>query len=254
MISYLQAILLGIIQGITEWLPVSSSGHLVLLQQYFKLDVPVAFDVILHVGTLIVIFLVFGKDILAIFKSLLSWQWDQNTKLLLFIILASIPTGIIGLVFHDWLIGLFSSILAVGIALLFTGTIVYLSKFSVSNKKLTWWKSVVIGVVQGLAIIPGISRSGSTISFGLLMGVNRSQIAKFSFLLSVPAILGAAILEGKDLVLVNIGPMIIGTLTSVIVGYFALKYLLGLIKQGKFYYFSYYCWALGLVVLALALR
>ena len=254
MISYLQAILLGIVQGITEWLPISSSGHLVLFQQWFGLKVPVAFDVILHVGTLMVVLLVFWKDILKIFKSLFKWQWDKNTKLLLFIILGSIPTGIIGLVFHDWLISLFSSILVVGIALLFTGAIVYLSKFPKKDEKLNWWKAVIVGVVQGLAIIPGISRSGSTISFGLLMKVKRSEIAKFSFLLSVPAIMGAAILEGKNLVLVDIGPMIVGTLTSVVVGYFALKYLLRLIKEGKFYYFSYYCWALGSIVLAFALR
>ena len=196
----------------------------------------------------------FWKDILEILRSLVKWKWDKNTKLLLFIILGSIPTGVIGLVFRDWFKSLFSSILTVGIALLFTGTIVYVSKFPKKDGKLNWWKSILVGVAQGLAIIPGISRSGSTISFGLLMKVNRREIAKFSFLLSVPAILGAAILEGKDLVLVNFGPMIVGTLTSVVVGYFALRYLLGLIKQGKFYYFSYYCWALGLLVLAFALR
>ena len=254
MISYLQAILLGIVQGLTEWLPISSSGHLVLLQQYFGLKVPVAFDVILHVGTLIVILLVFWKDIVNIFKSLFAWKWDPNTKLLLFIVLGSIPTGIIGLVFHDWFISLFSSILTVGIALLFTGTIVYLSKFPKDNLKLIWWKSIIVGIVQGLAIIPGISRSGSTISFGLFMKINRQEIAKFSFLLSVPAILGAAVLESKDLVLVDFGAIVVGTLTSIIVGYFALKYLLKLLYQNKFHYFSYYCWALGLVVLAFALR
>jgi len=254
MITYLQAILLGIVQGITEWLPISSSGHLVLLQQFFGLKVPVAFDVILHVGTLIVIFLVFGKDILEIFRSLFKWQWDKNTQLLLFIVLGSIPTGIIGLVFRDWFKSLFSSILAVGIALLVTGTILYLSQYPKPVKKLNWWKSVIVGVVQGLAIIPGISRSGSTISFGLFMKINRREVAKFSFLLSVPAILGAAIVEAKDLVLVDAGAMIVGTLTSIIVGYFALKYLLKLLYHNKFHYFSYYCWGLGLVVLALALR
>lgn len=253
MISYLQAILLGIVQGITEWLPVSSSGHLVLLQEYFNLDVPVAFDVILHFGTLIVIFLVFWKDIINIIKSLIALKWDSNTKLLSFIVLGSIPIAIIGYTFHDFFIELFSNVTAIGIALLVTGTFLFLSKFPIDNKNLNWWKSIIIGLAQAAAIVPGISRSGATISAGLFMNVNRKDIAKFSFLLSIPAILGATVMEAKNLVLVNLDAIIIGTLTSIIVGYFALKFLLKLIQQKKFHYFSYYCWVLGLVVLGLTL-
>ena len=249
MVNYIQALILGIVQGITEWLPVSSSGHLVLLQQYFGLDVPVAFDVILHVGTLIVILLVFWKDILAIIKSTFALRWDANTKLLLFIVLGSIPTALIGWFFHDFFIGLFSNVAAVGIALLLTGTLLFLSKFPKDNKQLNWWKSVVVGIAQGVAIIPGISRSGSTISTGLFMGIERKKVARFSFLLSVPAVIGATMLEAKDLVLVDVGAVVVGTLAAVIVGYFALKYLLKLIQERKFYYFAYYCWILGIVVL-----
>jgi undecaprenyl-diphosphatase len=249
----LQAVLLGIVQGIAEWLPISSSGHLVLVQEFFRLDVPVLFDVILHLGTLLVVLLVFWKDLLAIIKSLLALRWDEYTKLALFILIASIPAALIGYLFRDFFASLFSNTFAVGFAFLATGTILFLTRYAREKHSINWKNSLVIGFAQAIAIIPGISRSGSTISAGLLLGVKREKIARFSFLLSVPAVLGAAVLESKDFAKIEVLPALVGTLVSVVIGYFALKYLLKLVEKGKLYYFSWYCWGLGFAVLAFSL-
>ncbi|MBW2992838.1 undecaprenyl-diphosphate phosphatase, partial [Candidatus Woesearchaeota archaeon] len=241
--NIVQALILGIVQGITEWLPVSSSGHLVLVQEYFGLSVPVAFDVMLHAATLLVVFVIFWKDIIAILKSLLKLKWDENTKLLVFIIIASIPIALIGYLFHDFFVSLFSNVIAVGIALLCTGTFLYFTKIPKHNKQLNWWKAVIVGIAQAIAIIPGISRSGSTISAGLYMNIDRKKIARFSFLLSIPAIIGASIFEFKNLVFVDTSSIVVGSIASFIVGYISLKWLLKIIHRGKFHNFSYYCWS-----------
>lgn len=251
--NIIQALILGIIQGITEWLPISSSGHLVLAQQYFGLDVPLAFDVILHLGTLLVVFIVFWKDILEIAKSSLKFRWDENTKLLLFIIIGTIPIALVGFFFRDFIKSLFESVLAVGIALLVTGTVLFLTKFTKDKTKLNWWKALIVGIAQAFALIPGISRSGSTISAGLYLGIKREKIAKFSFLMFIPAMIGATILEIGEIVNVELMPTIVGTLTSIIVGYISLKWLLKIIQKGKFHYFSYYCWILGIITIIIAL-
>jgi undecaprenyl-diphosphatase len=253
MLNYFHALILGIVQGLTEWLPVSSSGHLVLFQKYFGLSVPVAFDVVLHLGTLLVVFIVFWKDILAILKSLFAWRWDDNTKLLLYLVIGSIPIAFVGFFWHDFLVGLFSSVLVVAIGLLVTGTLLYFSKLFKGVDNPNWYKTFLIGIAQSFAIIPGLSRSGATISMGLFLGIDRRKVARFSFLLSIPAILGATLFEFKNLVGLEVGPVIFGTVVSIFVGYFALKFLLKLVLQNRFHYFAYYCWALGLVLLCLIL-
>ncbi|MBW3003901.1 undecaprenyl-diphosphate phosphatase [Candidatus Woesearchaeota archaeon] len=254
MISLLQAIILGIVQGITEWLPVSSSGHLVIFQEWMGLSAPLIFDIFLHVGTLIVILLVFWKDIIEILKSLFRLDFKSHYgKLLLFIIIGSIPTALIGYYFNDAFTGFFQNLTVVGIALLVTGCLLFFSERFEKQKGLNAIDSILIGIVQGLAIIPGISRSGSTISVGLLRGVDKKLVAKFSFLLSVPAVIGATILEyDAAAVSVNFMPIIVGTAVSVIVGYLSLRWLLRLIIQKKFHYFSYYCFVVGIVLLVLA--
>jgi undecaprenyl-diphosphatase len=249
----IQALILGIIQGITEWLPVSSSGHLVLLQQLFGLGANVAFDALLHIATIIVIFMVFWKDILAIVKSFFSFKWDENTKLLLFIIIATIPTALMGLVFQDFFKALFTNMLLLGVFFIINGLILFLTRFiKVKNKALNWWQSFIIGVAQGASIIPSISRSGATVSTGLFFGIKRQTLIKFSFLMAIPAIIGAFILEFNGLSFENPLALILGSLAALIVGYFSLKLIIRTIEKGKWYVFAYYCFALGIIILALS--
>lgn len=249
-----QAIILGIVQGITEWLPISSSGHLMILHELFGFGTDVAFDVLLHVATLVVILIVFWKDILAILKSLFAWRWDENTKLLLFIVLATIPTALFGLLLQDWLLGLFTNLLLLGVFFVINGLILLMTKFIAAPKKtLNWWQSLVIGLAQGLSIIPSLSRSGLTISTGMFLGIKKENLIKFSFLMAVPAIIGAAILELDKLVITDIVPVIAGTLASLVVGYLSLRWLIKLVEKSKLYEFGYYCIIVGLVILAIVL-
>ncbi len=245
----IKAVILGLVQGITEWLPVSSSGHLAILQNYFGLEVPVLFDVVLHVATLFVIIAVFWKDILKCLKALSKWDWrSEYGKLNKFIIIGSIPTAIIGYVFHDIFISFFQNLFAVGIALLVTGCILFLCRNKKPKKEVGNQSSLLIGIMQGLAIIPGISRSGATIGSGILMGVDRKKVARFSFLLATPAIIGATIFEFSSIGQLEIVPTLAGSVVSFIVGYFSLKTLLKLITQNKFWMFSIYCWILGMTL------
>ena len=249
--EFYQAIILGIVQGITEWLPISSSGHLVIFQELFGFGTDVAFDVLLHLATLIVILAVFWKDVLAIIKSVFSTRWDENSKLLFYILLASIPTAVFGLVFHDWLIGLFSNLLLLGVFFIVNGIILFLTRFAKASRQLNWRRSIVMGVAQGLSIIPSISRSGATVSAGMFLGIRKENLIKFSFLMAIPAIIGAFILEAKNLTLTNPLPLILGSLTAMIVGYFALKLMIKTIEKGKLHYFAYYCLVLGILILIL---
>jgi undecaprenyl-diphosphatase len=254
MLSLLQAIILGIVQGITEWLPISSSGHLVIFQQLFGLQVPVFFDVLLHLGTLTVIFVFFWKDIIKLFKALV--QRDSNSeygKLLIFITIGSIPTALIGILFNEVLASFFSNLLVVGIGLIATGTLLFFCERRESNKELKLRDSLWIGLVQGLAIIPGISRSGATIGTGLLRGLNREKVTRFSFLLSIPAIIGAAIFESGNVTWSTVEwfPVIVGIVVSGLVGYFSLKLLLRFVKERRLRWFSWYCWGLGVLLLTL---
>ncbi|MBU4501064.1 MAG: undecaprenyl-diphosphate phosphatase [Nanoarchaeota archaeon] len=251
MITFLQAVILGIIQGITEWLPISSSGHLALAQMYFGLSVPVAFDVMLHVATLAVVFIVFWKDIVNILKAVLSLDFkSENGKLALYIIIANIPTAIIGFAFRDTFKSFFYNRYAIASALIFTSIFLYFSDRKTGNKKLNYKNTFLIGIAQGIAIIPGISRSGITISMGLLGKIDRKLVAKFSFLLSIPAIIGASIFEVKNLALADISiPLLsVAMISSFIVGYISLKLLLKIIINKKFHLFAYYCFILGLIL------
>lgn len=245
-----QAIILGIVQGITEWLPISSSGHLVLFQELFGFKANVAFDVLLHVATLLVIIIVFWKDILEIAKSLFAWRWDEHTRMLLFIVLATIPTAIIGLLFKDWLLGLFTNMLLLGVFFIINGIILLLTRFAKEGKELGWKHSIMMGFAQGLSIIPSLSRSGLTISTGMFFGVKKENLVKLSFLMAVPAILGAFVLEAKNIVFADIGAMIAGSIAALTVGYFALRFTIKAVENGKWHYFAYYCLVLGILITA----
>lgn len=270
--NLLQAILLGTIQGLTEFLPVSSSGHLVLFQSLFGLQEPeVFFDICLHAGTLIAVFAVFFREILSILKTLarlpalgreaggMKSLFGTNTdvRISVLIVAGTIPTGLLGVLFHGIADRIFSNLPLVGIMLLVTGTLLWITRGLKTSGRLVsgmgMKDAVLLGIVQGLAIVPGISRSGSTISAALLMGIDREVAGRYSFLLSIPAIVGAIVLGFEsDLLEKSSAPaaaLIGGTLAAALVGYLALVYLLKIIKHGKFYLFSPYCWVVGILAL-----
>jgi undecaprenyl-diphosphatase len=252
MLTLFQAIILGIVQGVTEWLPISSSGHLVIVQELFGWNVPLFFDILLHLGTVIVICLIFWKDILKILRAVIKRDFKSEYGRLFFLILAgSLPTAFIGIIFYGVLESFFTNLVVVGIALIITGIILYQTRYHVDNKKLKLKPAFIIGFAQGLSIIPGISRSGATIGIGLLQGIDRKKLVRFSFLLSIPAVIGATIYEMRGVVWtwVEWAPVIVGTIVSGIVGYFSLKLLIKFVEERRLESFSWYCWVLGAALL-----
>lgn len=252
----LNEIILGIIQGITEWLPVSSSGHLVIAQHYLGIGENLALDIMLHIGTLLVVLWIFRKDILQIINSLIRFiktrKFDKHSKLALYVVAGSIPTGLIGILLNDYIESAFSSLVAVGIALLITGTLLWSTRYAKKKGSLGVKESLIIGLAQGAAIFPGISRSGSTISTGLLLGVDRETAARYSFLLFIPAAVGALILQLDEFQAVDVSGMVAGTLAAMVVSYFVIDMLLKIVRKGKLYWFSYYCWLAGAIVIILS--
>jgi len=249
-------LILAVVQGVTEWLPVSSSGHLVIVQGYFDLKPPLIFDVVLHVGTLCVVLVAFWEDIVKILKALVRLDFKaEEGKLALFIVVGSVPTAVMGYLFHDIFESLFYNVFAVGTALLFTGLFLYVSERRRDRKELDFLDSLLIGTAQGIAIIPGVSRSGLTIAMGMLRGVKKETAFKYSFLLSVPAVIGAAIIESKDLVIGSLDMMtlLLGAVTSMIVGYVSLKILLWMVMGERFHLFAYYCWIAGATIVVFQL-
>jgi undecaprenyl-diphosphatase len=249
-----QVLILATIQGITEWLPISSSAHLVVAQEFFGLAPPVIFDVMLHVGTLLVILIAFWKDVVKTLKAVARLGFEtEDGKLAVFVVVGNIPTALIGFVFRDIIKSLFYNLLAVGTALLVTGCFLYVSKYGKSSKEMNYSDAFLIGITQGIAIIPGVSRSGITIATGLLCKLRRETAFKFSFLLSIPAVIGAVITESENLFLVETDglTMILGVVVSVIIGYVALRLLRRLLLKERFHLFAYYCWLLGTAIVAL---
>ena len=242
-------ILLGVLQGLTEFLPVSSSGHLVLGQYLLNVKSPGnTLEILFHLGTLGSVIFVFSPDIINI---LVTIKNKTTQKLLMYIFVATIPAVIIGFIFRIKIEALFESVNSVGFALLFTGLVLILSSiFKNKNSEHSLFSSMIIGFGQALAIIPGISRSGMTITLLLFFGFSPRESAKFSFLLSIPIIAGAGILGIQDIQFTetfSAGIIITALLSSFLIGIFALKVLLKLLEHGKFYIFGVYCICLGLV-------
>lgn len=269
-LSFFQAIILGIFQGITEFLPISSSGHLVVLQHFFGIkEGNLFFTEMLHFGTLISIFIVYFNDIIKMivefFKMLGQGIKNKKIKITniyqkmaILIIIGSIPTAIIALVFKDTFERLYTSIFSISISFIITGFLLwFVDKKTRLNKNvedMSFFDSILIGVFQGIAIVPGISRSGLTISGGLLRGLDRKLATKFSFLLALPATFGAGLLGIKEVI--DTGsetyfsvPLILGMFISTIVGVVSIKILMQLLENKKLHYFSYYLWTLGLILL-----
>ncbi|MFW6381762.1 MAG: undecaprenyl-diphosphate phosphatase [Bacillota bacterium] len=250
----IRSIFLGIIQGLTEFLPVSSSGHLVIFQSLLGFQkARLTIGVFLHFGTLIPVVIIFRKDIYELIK-----LTKAKRHLLWLIIIGSIPTAFIGVVLEDFFKGLFDSVIITGFMLLITGGLLFIAeKYGSSTRSIKEFRginAVLVGLVQGLAIIPGISRSGSTIVASLLQGLEREEAARYSFLLSIPVIGGAGLLELKDLLstgMVGIDALslIAGTLTAALSGYFAIRYLLHVLHRGSLIIFSYYCFIVGTVII-----
>ncbi|TRO54341.1 undecaprenyl-diphosphate phosphatase [Candidatus Bathyarchaeota archaeon] len=257
----MQAILLGLIQGVTEWLPISSTGHLRLTELLLDIKVPLLFDVTLHIGTLVVVILFFRKDVKAILLALAKRDFkSDNGKLILLIIIGTIPSALIGGFLVDKIEELFITFLPIAVAFISCGIVLYLSKFGQEQKQdLSYLSAIAIGIAQGIALIPGISRSGLTIATALLLGLKREKAFKFSFLLSVPAVISALGLtlyeQHEALTLIGVGwtEILIGISTSLVISYFALKLLWKTLVGRRFYLFAFYCWLIGALLLLLSL-
>jgi undecaprenyl-diphosphatase len=250
--NYFEAIILGLIQGLTEFLPVSSSGHLVLSEHLMDLKQPgVVFELIVHLGTLLSVLVYFRKRILLLIKSLFIRKMTSERKMILFIVIGTVPAAVAGYLLSDFFEEAFSSPMMTSAMLVLTGLILIstgIIKPGLANLNIP--RSVIIGIGQAMAILPGISRSGTTIAAGLFTGVTPLLAAEFSFLLAIPAIGGAIIFKIKELL--NLDPSMagqytIGALTAFISGLFAVYILLGIVKKGKFKYFGVYCIFVGIL-------
>ena len=247
-----EAIILGIIQGLTEFLPISSSGHLVIGQ--YVLDIKLegnGFEIVTHLGTLVSVLCIFWKEILSLILDITD---KNNRKYIFYLILGTIPAIVIGFGAKTYFSGLFESVQLVSIALMVTGLILFFSKKVKNNSlQIDAKKAFLIGITQAIAIVPGISRSGITICTALALGMSGKNAAKFSFLLAIPAISGAGLLlvldPQSDITFIPLTSLIMAFMSSFIVGYICLKWLLSLLESGKFYFFGYYCFMIGLIVL-----
>jgi len=257
----LQSIILGLIQGITEWLPISSTGHLRVAEHFFGLSVPLLFDVTLHVGTLLVTLIYFRKAI----KNVLSALWHRNFhsedgKLILPIIIGTIPTAIIAVLVGNDLDTYFSTLLLLGAGFIAGGIVLFTSKYGVEHKNtISTPAAFLIGVMQGISIIPSISRSGLTIAVALLLGIKKEIAFKFSFLLSIPAVIGALGFElyqqhgAFSLAGISGTDVAAALLITVAVSFLALKVLWKTLAAKKFYLFAIYCFAIGAALVVLSL-
>ncbi len=260
--TLLQAILLGLIQGLTEFLPVSSSGHLAITQHFLPgFNQPgVLFDVLLHLGTMLAVILYFRREVGNLLTSPFrrDEQAPTHRRLLTLLLAGSIPTAVIGLTFKDFFENLFENIPLVALMLLVTGTLLFVSeKFRRGSRKeeqLNLIDALVVGTVQGCAIIPGISRSGSTIAALLLRGVDGETAARFSFLLALPAVFGAALLSLRHLQNIPPGEITLylaGTGVAFVAGMLSIHCLMAVIRRRRLFAFAVYCWLAGTVVFAL---
>lgn len=270
----IQAIIIGIVQGLTEFLPISSSAHLIFIQELLGVErANISFDVLLHFATLVAVVGYFHKDVVEMIKAFFlsiadifrgkfkqGFKEDNYKKLAWMIILATIPIGIIGFLFNDPIEAMFQSVTIPAFFLLITGILLYTSqRINVGNKdveKTGVKESIIVGISQAFALIPGLSRSGTTISTGLYLGFDKEFAAKFSFLLSIPAILGANMLHLKDIgagLDSSIMAYVLGILAAIISGYLAISIVLKLIKEKSLDVFAYYCWIVGAAILIYSL-
>ena len=249
--TYLDSIILGLIQGLTEFLPISSSGHLVLGQYLLGVKAPgVMFELVVHFGTLMSVLIYFRKKVFTLVKSVYTPSLRMERLLVFYIILGTIPAVIIGLTFKGPIERAFASPWIAAVFLIFTGIVLLLtSPFDKGIKRINVTRSIIVGFAQALAILPGISRSGMTIAAALFSGVKPMEAAEYSFLLSIPVIIGAIVYQANNIIAVEnglLGHYIVGAAIAFLTGLFAVYILLDLIKKGKFKYFGIYCLVVGM--------
>ena len=265
----LQGIIIGVVQGLTEFLPISSSAHLIFIHNILGVGSSLAFDTFLHMGSLIELLFFFRKDVYEMIRALIlsvgdiaqgrfveGFKKDPYKRLAWYVILGTIPVGIVGILFESQVEALFAGALYVPAFFLFvTGTILYLSQRMNSGKvdfnNMSAKESLFMGLGQACAIMPGLSRSGTTIAAGLTIGLNKEFAAKFSFILSIPAILGATVVQLGDIgsaLDANLWPVAFGFIAAAVSGYIAIKWVLDLIQNKSLDIFAYYCWAIGIII------
>lgn len=263
----LQAFILGLIQGLTEYLPVSSSGHLTIVSNLFGIngEENLAFTVAVHVATVLSTLVIFWKQIMWLFKDLFKFQWNEGTRYVACIVVSMIPVGIVGVFFKDYVEDIFGSgLLVVGCMLLLTAFLLAFSYYAHprQKEKIGFFDAFIIGIAQACAVMPGLSRSGSTIATGLILGNKKESLAQFSFLMVIPPILGEALLdvmkaskEGLSAVAGDISAtsLIVGFITAFIFGCLACKWMVDIVKKGKLIYFAVYCAIVGLITIACSL-
>ncbi len=266
--TVLEVFVIAMVQGLTEFLPVSSSGHLVLTGALFGIREPgITLEIALHFGTFMSVLIVFRKEIFNILWAFFGKIWkirhipenyrkDESFRMSLLIILSMIPAGLAGFFLRSPIEALFDSTQAVGIALVVTGLLLFFTQWTSGKRKpLTVWNVLLMGLFQAFAMIPGISRSGSTISAGLFAGVDREKIARFSFIMALPLIVGATILEIPEVSGVEntqLFSLALGTFIAFLTGVVALKWLIRVLMRGRMASFSYYCVLLGFLTVALS--
>ena len=261
--DWLQALILGLVQGLTEFLPVSSSGHLAIGREILGVEAAedLVFEITVHVATVLATIIVFRKQIWKLLCGLFKFKYNDETDYILKICVSMIPVFIVGMFFKDKVESLFSSLLVVGLALIVTAMLLLFSDIYGGRGKVAarqyrngigWWQALTVGIGQAFAVIPGLSRSGTTISTGLLCGVKREAVAQFSFLMVLVPILGEAFLDlvGGDVAASSVGtlPLLVGFLAAFVSGLFACKVMIALVKKAKLRWFALYCAVVGLVV------
>ena len=275
--TLIESILLGIIQGLTEFLPVSSSGHIELGKALLNVHPsdPLLFSIVVHAATALSTMVIYRRDILEIIRDLFKFQWNESTRFALMIVLSMIPVMVVGLAFEDQVEALFEGqVVLVGAMLLLTGALLFFSdRYHSQDGPVTFGKALMVGIAQAIAILPGISRSGSTISTALLLGIDRSRAARFSFLMVLPPIIGATLLKGKDYLdadealsaavpvvdaavgttEVGTGALVAGFLSAFIAGLLACQWMIALVKRSKLDYFAIYCFVAGTIAIVAGL-
>ena len=275
--TYFNAIVLGLVQGLTEFLPVSSSGHLLIFQNFFGMnaDSILLFTILMHLGTLISVFVCFWQDIVLLCKELVFTILDlvkgrglrlaENPvrKLGIMIIVASIPTAVIGILFEDLFKNFYATLLPTGVGLIITACLLWIAERKENNVieigEMKFFHAILIGIMQGIAICPGISRSGSTLVGGLFAGLKREFALEFAFLISIPSILGSLIFEMdasafNEVISIQKGPIILGAVIAAVSGILAIKSMLTVVRKYSLRYFSLYTWCLGLYLIIYTLK
>lgn len=258
--TWIEALILGLLQGLTEFLPVSSSGHLELGGILFGLQDPDAFftfNIMVHGATFMSVIVVFWKDIRDLTVNLFRFQWNAETRFVLLLLASAIPVAIVGLLFEKQIESLFEGrVLLVGIMLLVTAALLFLTRFAPrNNKDLNLKSALLIGLAQTIAVMPGISRSGATISTALYLGIERSKAIRFSFLMVLIPVFGANFLKivkmsgDARLVSIDTTPLIIGTVAAFVAGLAACRWMLDIVRKGNIAWFSVYCLIIGLIAI-----